>query len=92
MASYPVYEAKARLSALLREVKARREVIITERGKRIARLVPFESGEDDSLDARIERLVARGAIQLAAEPSGGPLPSPAAAAKGALRRFLRDRG
>ncbi|MGO8994539.1 MAG: type II toxin-antitoxin system Phd/YefM family antitoxin [Polyangiaceae bacterium] len=92
MASYPVYEAKARLSALLREVKAHREVIITERGKRIARLVPFADDADETLDARIERLAARGVIEPAADTSRGPLVSAAAPSKGALRRFLNDRG
>jgi prevent-host-death family protein len=91
MPSYPVYEAKARLSELLRQVKAHRDVIITERGKRIARLVPFkEDDRDETLDERIERLVTRGLIEPAAKPSG---PGTAAApSRGALRRFLRDRG
>ena len=92
MASYPVHEAKARLSELLRQVKARREVIITERGKRIARVIPFEDEHDETLDARIERLVARGLVEPAAEGSSAPLPSAAAPSKGALRRFLRERG
>ncbi|HEX4179347.1 MAG TPA: type II toxin-antitoxin system prevent-host-death family antitoxin [Caulobacteraceae bacterium] len=39
-----VFEAKNRLTALLDEVESGAEVIITRRGKPIARLSPFESG------------------------------------------------
>ncbi|MCG5495209.1 type II toxin-antitoxin system Phd/YefM family antitoxin [Ectothiorhodospira variabilis] len=40
MQSFPVVEAKARFSALLAAVEAGEEVVITRRGKVIARLVP----------------------------------------------------
>ncbi|OYU69659.1 MAG: type II toxin-antitoxin system prevent-host-death family antitoxin [Alphaproteobacteria bacterium PA2] len=39
-----VVEAKNRLTALLNEVEGGGEVIITRRGKPIARLAPLESG------------------------------------------------
>jgi prevent-host-death family protein len=39
-----VFEAKNRLTALLDEVEGGGEVIITRRGKPIARLSPFEVG------------------------------------------------
>ena len=39
-----VFEAKNRLTALLDEVEAGAEVIITRRGKPVARLVPAETG------------------------------------------------
>ena len=39
-----VFEAKNRLTALLDEVENGGEVIITRRGKLIARLAPLESG------------------------------------------------
>jgi prevent-host-death family protein len=41
-----VFEAKNRLTALLDEVEAGGEVIITRRGKPIARLGPLDSGFD----------------------------------------------
>jgi len=41
-----VFEAKNRLTALLDEVEDGSEVLITRRGKPIARLVPAESGVD----------------------------------------------
>ena len=39
-----VYEAKARLSELLKEVRTGKEIVITSHGKPIARLVPAEEG------------------------------------------------
>ncbi len=41
MATAAVSELKAKLSGYLKRVKAGEEVIITERGKAIARVVPF---------------------------------------------------
>ncbi len=46
MQSVGVFEAKNRLTALLDEVEQGHEVLITRRGKPIARLVPAESGFD----------------------------------------------
>lgn len=39
-----VFEAKNRLTALLNEVESGGEIIITRRGKPIARLAPLETG------------------------------------------------
>ncbi len=41
-----VFEAKNRLTALLDEVEGGGEIIITRRGKPIARLAPLEGGFD----------------------------------------------
>ena len=41
-----LFEAKNKLSALLDEVENGEEVVITRRGRRVARLVPDTSGKD----------------------------------------------
>ncbi len=46
MQSVGVFEAKNRLTALLNEVEEGHEVLITRRGKPVARLVPAEPGFD----------------------------------------------
>ncbi len=46
MRSIGVFEAKNRLTALLDEVEAGHEVVITRRGKPVARLTAFEPGFD----------------------------------------------
>jgi prevent-host-death family protein len=44
MRTVGVFEAKNHLTALLDEVEGGREVLITRRGKPVARLVPAETG------------------------------------------------
>lgn len=71
-----VRELKARLSEYLRQVKAGRTVLITERGKAIGRLVPASR----TLDERLKAMVDAGL----AEWNGKPLPpmKPVAKLKG----------
>ena len=45
MTTVNIHEAKTNLSRLLEEVQAGHEVIISKRGKRIARLCPIEPTE-----------------------------------------------
>jgi prevent-host-death family protein len=67
MKTVAVAELKARLSCYLRQVKAGEEVLVTERGAPIARLVPVGSGgrEHDAL-GELERqgLLRRGTGKL----------------------------
>ena len=53
-----IRELKARLSECVRDVKSGATVIVTERGRPVARLVP----EAGSLDERLEALRQTGAI------------------------------
>src|SRR3990170_7985197 len=58
-----VSELKAGLSAYLARVKRGEEVLVTERGTPIARLVPIEQRQAASaLEARVERLIREGRI------------------------------
>ena len=56
---------KASLSELLAGVKAGEEVVVTDRGRPVARIVPYESGE-----AELDDLVRSGQVRR----SHGPLP------------------
>ena len=53
---------KERLSAYLKKVKSGQEILITERGKPIAKLVPLESASNSS--KRRERLAEQGLLCL----------------------------
>jgi prevent-host-death family protein len=64
-----VVELKARLSEHLRQVKAGHEVVVTERGVPVARLLPLDDGERRS--TRRLRLVRSGVIK----PGRGKLPA-----------------
>jgi len=53
-----IRELRAKLSECVREVKRGSSIIVTDRGKRVARLVP----ESESLEERIEILRSSGMI------------------------------
>lgn len=91
---YSIYDAKAKLSALVREVReAGRSFYITVHGVPVAELRPIErEDKKQTTEERIAELTARGLITPAtmkpsdprAFPMGEPVP-------GALQRFLDDR-
>lgn len=85
--AYPVYEAKAKLSELLRSVKRGRTVTISERGREIARVTPIRATPD--LPSRLERLEREGVVV----PAAGAVADvrPLLRKRGALRRFLSAR-
>jgi prevent-host-death family protein len=56
-----VSDLKAHLSAHLGRVKRGEEILVTERGRPIARLVPATGAE--GMDERMKRLVAAGAVR-----------------------------
>ena len=85
MRSYSVYEAKTQLSRVLSHVKRGMEIVVTERGTPIARVVPLL--QDDSFEERIRHLMSTGALIPAKRkklPRGRNRP-------GGLARFLRER-
>ncbi|MFQ6046720.1 MAG: type II toxin-antitoxin system Phd/YefM family antitoxin [Gemmatimonadales bacterium] len=58
-----VSELKAGLSSYLRRVKAGQEVVVTERGTPVAKLVPIPRGEDPEVE-RMRRLARKGLVTL----------------------------
>jgi prevent-host-death family protein len=67
MRQAPVSILKAQLSQYLAAVKAGEEVVVTERGRPVARLVPV--GEAHAPEGRVAMLVREGRIR----PPTGPL-------------------
>ena len=62
MKTAPVSELKAHLSEYLNQVKAGMEVLITDRGKPVARLVPIPRSKD--LKESLVRMEKQGLIRL----------------------------
>lgn len=62
-----VSELKAGLSAYLARVKAGEEVVVTDRGTPVAKLVPIPQNEDPEWD-RMRKLAAQGLVRLPIEP------------------------
>lgn len=91
---YSIYDAKAHLSALVRQVREGSTFIITVHGEPVAELRPIPKPEPrrQTLEERIAELTARGQISAPERPAGvkpffplgDPLP-------GALQRFLDER-
>ncbi|HET7613751.1 MAG TPA: type II toxin-antitoxin system prevent-host-death family antitoxin [Gemmatimonadaceae bacterium] len=86
--SYSLYEAKAKLSAIIRQVREGRSAIVTLHGKPVAEIRPIAPAGRD-VAARIEELVARGVI--VRNPDASPTLAPIAKRPGALKRFLDER-
>jgi prevent-host-death family protein len=84
--AYSVYEAKAKLSEILRLVKAGKEVIINERGHPVARVLPFMEVTD--LEERWQNFIANGQIQRATNKASFAITE---MKKGALDTFLKER-
>jgi prevent-host-death family protein len=87
-----VAQIKAKLSEYLRQVKSGGEVVITERGIPVARLVPLDA--DESRATREERLIRAGILRPASGPRkklGAPKSRPDAGAA-ALEALLAERG
>ena len=85
--SYSVYETKAHLSAILRQVREGRSVYVTLHGEAVAEIRPVATAAE-SIERRIEQLTERGVI-VSAPRSAQSVKGPRR--PGALARFLADR-
>ena len=56
--SYSLYEAKAKLSAIIRRVREGRSAVVTLHGEPVAEIVPI-AGAGKDLAARVEQLAER---------------------------------
>jgi prevent-host-death family protein len=86
-----VAQLKARLSEYVRQVKSGGEVIITERGVPVARLVPLDP--DERRASREQRLIRSGVLRPAANQTLklSPPEGNAALGKAALDALLTER-
>ena len=86
--TYSTYQAKAKLSEILRKVERGQTVVISRHGEPIAEVRPIAAAHD-SLSERIAELVARGIV---VQRRGPPRDlDPVASRPGALERFLAER-
>ena len=86
MKTYSIYETKARLSQLLRLVRSGLEIVVTDRGHPVAKLVPYQAPE--TLENRLAELEKTGHLK----PSSKPFTQVTLGRKkGALKRFLESR-
>lgn len=86
--TYSTYEAKAKLSEILRKVESGKTIRISRRGEPIAEIRPLRHGPT-SLEQRISDLSEQGVVTSPSADHGSL--KPLARRPGALRRFLSDR-
>lgn len=91
--AYSLYEAKARFSALIRQVREGRSVTITLHGEPVAQLRPYQKPDrPQTLLERIAELAERGAATLARREASDPeVFRVGKKTPGALQRFLDER-
>ena len=87
--TYSTYEAKAKLSEILRKVARGRTIRISRRGEPIAEIRPVRR-EPAALEQRVSELREQGVLS-ASSPRKAACLKPVARRTGALRRFLADR-
>jgi prevent-host-death family protein len=71
-----VSDAKKRLSELIGRVMAGESVIVTKRGKPVARIDPIRTAEIGGDEAVIAELEAIGLLRQPTDPGADPLPEP----------------
>jgi len=86
--TYSLYDAKAKLSEIVRRVREGDTITISYRGKPVAEIRPIPERQQ-TLEERIRELEERGVIVRAATRRGKLRPS--ARRPGALKRFLAER-
>jgi len=82
-----IRELKNQLSRYVDQVRLGKEVIVTDHGKPVARLMPLTASDD-----RLQQLIDSGAVRPALKPKD-PMPRIRLTAKGSMSELVsRDRG
>lgn len=87
--SLGIRDVKINLSKVMKKVKEGQEVIITERGKPIGRIIPF-SQKKLSLDDRIRILEEQGLTDPLPKNSARRLPPPLPGPEGVAQKYLQE--
>ena len=87
--TYSIYEAKARFSEVIREVREGETVTVSYRGEPVAEIRAIQQSRKPTLDERLDHLERRGAL---VRPAGASRDFKMVAERpGALARFLAER-
>ena len=84
-----VREAKINLSKLLKRVMQGQEVIITDRGKPVGKIVPI-SQDHRSLEERINKMEEQGLLGPMEKGRAMRLPPPLPVREGVAQKFLQE--
>ena len=90
MLNYSVYEAKARFSEVIRQVREGKTVTVSYRGEPVAEIRSIRRRQTPTLDERLDDLERNGSLVRSAIPRRTF--RPVERRPGALSRFLAERG
>ncbi len=88
--TYPIHEAKARFSEVIRQVREGKTVTISCRGEPVAEIRSVRPRQEPTLDERLRDLDSRGLLIRSTVPRRTL--RPVERRPGALARFLAERG
>ncbi|MBN1664928.1 MAG: type II toxin-antitoxin system Phd/YefM family antitoxin [Deltaproteobacteria bacterium] len=84
-----IREVKTNLSKLMKRIQEGQEIIITDRGKPIGKIVPISS-EKRSLEERLQTLENQGLVDSLPKRTRKQLPAPLPAPKGLAQKYLQE--
>jgi len=84
-----IREAKINLSKLLKQIKQGREIIITERGTPVGKIVPIPR-ESLSLAERLRKMEDQGLLEPQGKGVRRKVPPPLPAPKGIAQQYLQE--
>lgn len=88
--SIGIRDAKLHFSKLLKRVQQGEEILLKDRGRPIAKIVPIDT-QTLSLADRIQRLEQQGVIQPdSADSQSKPLPAPIPVAQVSVQQYLQE--
>lgn len=89
---YSIYEAKAKFSEVVRKAKKGKEIVVSERGVPVIRIIALHPPyEETSLEKHLQDLRNQGLL-MPAKSRRWPDSPPGDFRPGALKRFLKERG
>ena len=88
--NYSIYEAKARFSEVIRQVREGKTITVSYRGEPVAEIRSIRRGQKPTLEDRLKELERNGSLVHSAIPRRKL--RPVGRRPGALSRFLAERG
>ena len=86
---YSIFEAKAKLSEIIKTVQKNHEIIITDRSKPVVKIIPYQPVTPKHLSDRLEELTQQGMLSKASSLLQTPVQTPRR--DNLLATFLRER-
>lgn len=86
--SVGIREAKAKLSKLLRLVQGGNEIILTDRGRPVGKIVPIQN--DITVEERIRRLEDMGILERKSAQQPHRMPKPISIPSGLAQKILQE--